>query len=246
LAAFSKERLVADSQKIEHSGLVRLVELFYEAANNARWSVDPRITAEMALLTACVHEKAASAPQPVVRVAAPVVAIPEPERGAQIKPAPKSAPAVSPAQPKPVAVPLTASGAPPESKSGGSLNDRDLERAMEELLKRVEQAGKRSVKALLEDASLAGHSEGVVTLLFQRETIRERVDKDDIRKWLEELMTQLLGTSIRLHCTTKLPVARAKETERPAKQPAGEIPEAVIKMQQMFGGQITKIEEDVK
>lgn len=246
LVAFSKERLMADSQKIEHSGLVRLVELFYEAANNARWSVDPRITAEMALLTACVQEKSVSAPQPVMCAAAPVVAVPEPERAAQIKPPPKSAPAVSPAPPKSVAVPLSASGAPPESKPGGSLNDRDLERAMEELLKRVEQAGKRSVKALLEDASLAGHSEGVVTLLFQRETIRERVDKDDIRKWLEELMTQLLGTSIRLHCTTKLPVARAKEPERPVKQPAGEIPEAVIKMQQMFGGQITKIEEDVK
>lgn len=117
---------------------------------------------------------------------------------------------------------------------------------MEDLLKRVEQAGKRSVKALLEDARFAGHAEGVVTLLFQRETIRERVEKDDIRKWLEDLMTQILGSPIRLHCTTALATVRAKAPEHPAKQDVQEIPAAVLKVQQMFGGKITKIEEEEK
>jgi len=117
---------------------------------------------------------------------------------------------------------------------------------MEDLLKRVEQAGKRSVKALLEDARFAGHADGVVTLLFQRETIRERVDKDDIRKWLEELMTQMLDTSIRIHCTTERPAVRMKEPAHPLKPVGDEIPAAVLKMQQIFGGQITKIEEEEK
>ena len=115
---------------------------------------------------------------------------------------------------------------------------------MDDLLKKVEQAGKRSVKELLKDAKFAGHADGVLTLLFQRETIRERVEKDDIRKWLEEILTQVLGASVRLHCTTKLPLP--KEPMSPPKPEQQAIPEEVLRIQQMFGGKITKIEEDEK
>jgi len=59
-------------------------------------------------------------------------------------------------------------------------------------------------------------------------------------------MTQILGSSIRLHCTTERPAARVKEPVRPAKPDGEEIPAAVLRMQQMFGGKITKIEEDEK
>ena len=113
---------------------------------------------------------------------------------------------------------------------------------MEELLRKVEQAGKRSVKELLKDATLAGYSDGVATLLFQREMIRERVEKDDIRKWLEGLLAQIVGASIRLHCTTER--GRSRNPVRPATPAAEEIPEAVLRLQKLFGGKITKIEEE--
>ncbi|HWR31350.1 MAG TPA: hypothetical protein VN631_16105, partial [Negativicutes bacterium] len=252
LAAFSQERLVADSRRLEHSQLVRLVELFYEAANNARWSVDPRITAEMALLTACVRDME----RPAIAVITPPTATGfesahKPESQPNVKPEPKTSPkgVASPAHPPSRQEETTSPSVSTASlghRDGGALSDKELDRALEELLVRVEQAGKRSVKALLEDARLAGHADGVVTLLFQRDTIRERVDKDDIRKWLEELMTQILGTSIRLHCTTKRSEVKTKHPENLLKQPKEEIPEAVMKMQQMFGGKITKIEEDEK
>ena len=243
LAAFSQERLAADSQKMGHAQLVRLVELFYEAANNARWSVDPRITAEMGLLTACAREEAFATVMvnETVREATP----PPPSKAPSptVQPQPVAAPVVSRPSQK-ISPPSAVETAPRRSGVRLDLKDNDLDRAMDELLKKVEQAGKRSVKELLKDAKFAGHADGVLTLLFQRETIRERVEKDDIRKWLEEILTQVLGASVRLHCTTKLP--RPKEPVSPPKPEQQAIPEEVLRIQQMFGGKITKIEEDEK
>jgi len=246
LAAFSQEQLAADSGRLEHPQLVRLVELFYESANDARWSIDPRITAEMALLTACTRVKEAPAMQLITPTCQTA---PKGASKAELSSEPKEPLKPVASHAASAAIPVQNTQPHPAVFSGdpgtaGALTDQDLDRAMEEMLKRVEQAGKRSVKALLEDAKVAGHAGGVVTLLFQRETIRERVEKDDIRKWLEELMSQALNTSIRLHCTTVRPTGRVKGNTPPAKPDKEEIPAAVLKMQQMFGGKITKIEEE--
>ena len=246
LAAYGRDRLSADSQRLEHESLVRLVELFYEAANNARWSVDPRITAEMALLTACVRESAIpAAVEPTSRPAPRP--LPRPEPKVELKPAPAAQPVgkavpASPAPPSQPSLPSEQPAAAPQS-GAAALSEPELERAMEELLRKVEQAGKRSVKELLKDAALAGYADGVMTLLFQRAMIRERVEKDDIRKWLEGLLSQIVGTPIRLRCTTER--GRADKPAVPAAKPAAEeIPEAVLRVQKLFGGKITKIEEE--
>ena len=252
LSAYGRDRLDADSRRLSHAQLVRLVELFYEAANNSRWSVDPRITAEMALLTACTPETPVAMVEPAVR--------PDSRPQTPARPQPAVAPATSAPKPAPHAadsaspssaaitakMPATPAVARPEpsapAASAAALTEQDLERAMEELLRKVEQAGKRSVKELLKDATLAGYSDGVATLLFQREMIRERVEKDDIRKWLEGLLAQIVGASIRLHCTTER--GRSRNPVRPATPAAEEIPEAVLRLQKLFGGKITKIEEE--
>ena len=250
LATFSQERLAKDSQNMTHSQLVKLVELFYEAANDARWSIDQRITAEMALLTAC-----AGTPETVAVLPAKVVAasgtLKETAAGPTYPAGQRTStkPQVSGSSPKPVSEASFQTSpveARREPKEGGPFGEQELERALEDLLKREEQAGKRSVKALLEDAHIVGCVDGTVTFLFQRDTIRERVDKDDIRKWLEELMSQILGSAIRIHCTSVCSSGRAKESVRPLKNDGKEIPAAVLKVQQMFGGKITKIEEEEK
>ena len=113
---------------------------------------------------------------------------------------------------------------------------------MAELLKRVEQGGKRSIKALLEDARMTSCANGIVTLFFQRAMIRERVEREDVRKWLEELLTQILSAPVRLHCVADKPGAKPVVPDKAA--PAAEIiPPEVLKVQQMFGGQIIKMED---
>lgn len=238
LAAFSRERMSADSRKMNSAQIVRLVELFYGSASDARWSVDPRITAEMAFLSACIPSPAVSAVpvQETVAVAKSVV------KGVAKEPkVPERMVVLNGVDAVPVhSGPVEGVGAGTEP----ALNETEMKQVMQDLLKRVEQTGKRSVRALLEDACIAGRKDNVVTLLFQRETIRERVEKEDIRKWLEGILNQMLGSAVRLRCITERPPVRAKAPVSPARQEEEEIPASVLKLQQMFGGKITKVEEE--
>jgi DNA polymerase-3 subunit gamma/tau len=255
LAAFSQERLAADSKKTDHARLVRLVELFYQASSDARWSVDPRITAEMAILTACAREEIVTVTMPQATTLA-TGAVAKTERTAgqfdAAVAANISSEARAPANPptasaavsvQPAAIrqqPQPSSTAPVQTK-GYTLDADGLARIMEDLLKKVEQAGKRSVKAQLADARLAACSDGVATMVFQRDTIRERVAQDEIRKWLEELLGQIMSMPMRIQCVADRPTAKANP--QPAKSQPETIPPVVLKVQQIFGGNITKIEE---
>ena len=240
LAAFSQERLSADAKKTDHARLVKLVELFYQASSDARWSVDPRITAEMAILTACARDEivAAAVPQATTATANPA---PKTERPVSQIVAPN--PVKTPPEPQaPVSSPRTDSVASTPAQAKGYALDADgLARIMEDLLKKVEQAGKRSVKAQLADARLAACSDGIATLVFQRDTIRERVAQDEIRKWLEELLGQIMAMPMRIQCVADRPAAKVNPA--PVKKPQEDIPPVVLKVQQIFGGNITKIEE---
>ena len=82
-----------------------------------------------------------------------------------------------------------------------------------------------------------------VTLLFQRDMIRERIEREDYRKWLEELLTQLLNAPAKLRCIVGKPGAKPEPGEK--KAPVAEaIPPAVLKLQQVFGGQIIKMDKN--
>ena len=231
LAAFSVERLAADSKRMSHAQLVRLVELFFQSAGEARWAVDPRISAEMALLTACSQTAPASS--------AAAAALPKSQASSF------SAPATPVPAPRPQ---VTSRGVTPSPMPAGiaatGWDEEKGRRIMEELLKRVEGAGKRSVRAQLEDARLVGCADGVATLLFRRETIRDRVAQDEIRKWVEAILTQMLATPTRIECVTEKtqtgtnPIGSVKAVVEPP------IPDSVLKVQQVFGGQITKIKEE--
>ena len=233
LASFSRERLKGDSGKLQHTRLVKLVELFYQAANDAKWSVDPRITAEMALLTACVSEVS------VLTAVMPVMQAAPPSRKALIN-EPKVQPL--PAAVEPVAAEPVAHESHPVLKARSMATEPEMAKIMAELLKRVEQGGKRSIKALLEDARMTSCANGIVTLFFQRAMIRERVEREDVRKWLEEILSQILSTPARLHCVADKPGPKPAAQGK-KEQTAEPIPPEVLKVQQMFGGQIIKMED---
>ena len=244
LASFSQERLQADSKILAHARLVQLIELFFQAAGDARWSVDPRITAEMALLTACTDAVAPVAATAAASQVAPASA----KSAAAIGQKAPTAPVAPPIQPLPsVHTPLAgvaeADGikAGLERKAQTPLETPELAKVMAELLKRVEQGGKRSIKALLEDAGMISCENGIITLLFQRAMIRERVEREDVRKWLELLLTQILSAPVRLQCVTEKPVPQSAAAKKAAPVPEA-IPPEVLKVQQIFGGQITKLE----
>lgn len=246
LASYSRDRLSADSRRFSHQRLVQWVELFYQAANDARWSVDPRITAEMTLLTACAAETVAapSVAQTPVRPASTRTIVAPPGQSAAAK-LPESAKSAATA-PTVEAAPVPASANPllPVQPAPSGLAEPELAHLMAELLRKVEQGGKRAIKALLEDARMVSCANGVVTLLFQREMIRERVERDDVRKWLEEILTQLLAAPVRLQCRVNQPGAKPKTAGKPGGESAPAIPPEVLKLQEIFGGKITRIDKN--
>lgn len=248
LASFSRERLTSDSKSLSHQRLVQLVELFYQGANDSRWSIDPRITAEMALLTAC---SALESPAAIMAPQAAQSTVKQPTaKRAEAAPANVSTdkslidPAV-PLHPTRPAENKSSESQPQqkESASGGSMNEQDRVKLMADLLKRVEQGGKRAIKALLEDARLLSYENGCVTLLFQRDMIRERMEREDVRKWLEELLSQLLSSPVRMRCIVDKPGEKPNQAEKKAPKEAA-IPPEVLKLQQIFGGQITKMDKN--
>ena len=123
------------------------------------------------------------------------------------------------------------------------MNEQDRAKLMVDLLRRVEQGGKRAIKALLEDARLMSYENGCVTLLFQRDMIRERMERDDVRKWLEELLSQLLASPVRMRCIVDKPGEKPGQAKKTAPKEAA-IPPEVLKLQQIFGGQITKMDKN--
>ena len=196
----------------------------------------------MAILAACARREAVQSPP--VQAAGVSIRQERQERPAGLPVATETPPLrVAPSEPnKPAASPITGGPVPTAQAKGYVLDADGLAKVMDELMKRVEQAGKRSVKAQLADARLAACSDGLATLVFQRDSIRERVSQDEIRKWLEDLISKILAMPMRIHCQTDQPATRAGASA--AKQNTAEIPLAVLKVQQIFGGTITKIEEE--
>lgn len=222
LLPYKRERLEKDSKKMGHHGFAHLAEVFFKAAQEARWSIDPRITAEIVLLTAC-EELSAPVDATSVQSLAQESARPNP-------------PPASPDRAVPQEKPRKTAVVDRPQVSG------NLVALMAELLKRVEQAGKHAVKAQVANAQLTRCDGGVAELSFALGSMRERVERDDIRKWLEELLSQICGESVRLQCVlaqgTKEPDVAAVGDKVPA------YPEKVLKAQQFFGGRIVKIDDN--
>jgi len=219
IGAYSIERLKLDGARFNHQAIVHLIEKTYKAANDARWSSDPRITAEMALLSLC-SDTVVVADKPVAKPAAV-----------------KTTPEVIKSEAPIVAPQVTASA---KTKPTAEL-DKFWGVAREQL----EKSGKRAVKAFLEDSTLESLAGGQALVVFKSANFKERFEREDYRTILEKVLSDLSGETIRLVCrlepdkSVSAPVPKAKA------EPKDEIyPESVRKVHEMFGGQIIKQEDN--
>lgn len=217
-AAFYKEdeaALKAHAALFSQAQLAALVQRLHAAMNEAKWSPQPKISAEVALLAACypaeaderpetgallrrleaLEEKlaalkaggAARTPQP------PPVSAPAPPAGRQIAPA-ASAPQSAPAPRQ--------SGAPIASAEEG----------WQRLLKELIAQGKRSVYACVSQGRLESMEGGQATVAFKAAFPKERTEKSDYKAILEAVLTQICQQPVALRCVL--------DGASPAKAPA--------------------------
>lgn len=221
--------LVADARAWSSPKLLSFVGALVKAAPEMRYSPQPRLVLEMALLALALGRQAAS---PAVGPSSPVAAAPVPPPSKPANPAPAADPSpparptAAPNQASPgggvagsgarggvapprdggqAAHPTPISPATPQPRSGLSRPDPDgvdlqwFRDNWDELLNRIR---KRSVfaRAFLLKAAPASFGDGVLTLAFDTQFHKERTEEDKNRLACEEALSEAAGIQLRLKC----------------------------------------------
>ncbi|MDR3566362.1 MAG: DNA polymerase III subunit gamma/tau [Negativicutes bacterium] len=246
---YSEDRavLATQSAKFSHDELVKVIQGMQAAANEAKWAVEPRITAEMALLAVSRRADDADFAALAKRVAAleaalsaggakPAVRSERPAPAPQ--PKPRSAPSIEPQQ----------SPAPEKPAQPAQLASQDPQDVWDAVLKDLLAGGKRSVHACVSQGQMVALTDNQASVQFTSAFAKERSEKEDYRIILEKILSQLTGRTVKLNCQL-VTVATVQEKLPPAAAPvaasAGEEQHPALNQAlKMFGGgKVTKEEK---
>ena len=258
--------LAKHSAQFTHEELVQMIQMLNEGANEARWAPEPRITAEMALLSVCRRTTGPNIASLLARVVALETqlsgvtitqSVPQAVRFAepvQSTPRPKSS-GIAP--PKTVAVEVQKVQAEahvilPQEETVGidSHITGDIKKIWDDVLKELVANGKRSVYACVSQGKLISLDDKQATVQFTAAFPKERTEKDDYRGIIEKVLAQFCGKPVRLCCilgTTEVvskqkraTTSKPKVASNTLQQEGVEFP-AVRQALDMFGGKATKI-----
>ena len=225
-AALEEQKTLFGQEK-----LMAMIARLHEAMAELRWTPQPRITLEVALLSLCSAGAAtqaagasltAAAPAPaeaarIARLEAELAALKAAVAAQETKAAPASS-AAPPASARAASGPAKAtpssmaalSAAPPPASAAP---DPAGEKVYAELLRRLQEQRRISVLACLKDAFFAGSGAGIFRLGFLSSLLARRTARDDYRKIIEALLLEIAGEPLALSC-------EAKEMPPPAPPPA--------------------------
>ncbi|MDT8903005.1 DNA polymerase III subunit gamma/tau [Anaeroselena agilis] len=252
LGTYGEDRAViaAQSALFSHDELVRMIQLLQNAANEAKWTAEPRITAEIALLAVCRRGGESDLAALVERVVALEAALaggadPRPVRPAPPPPKPRPTPAAS----APIQQPASQSASqpaapetklsPPEARPAANPGE-----VWDAVLKELVAGGKRSVHACVSQGDIVSLTDSQATVQFISSFARERSDKDDYRQIVEKSLAQITGHPVKLSCVPAVPQPSAAPTAPVAPAPAGEGHPVLDQALAIFGGKIIKQEKN--
>ena len=204
--------------------IMAMIARLHEAMAELRWTPQPRITLEVALLSLCSASMedgaksaaaAQSSPAPaeaarIARLEAELAAL---KAQLSAQPARAAAPAASPL---PTARRRAASHTNELASSGMPAHDSaplvssvpaaqaapnpEGEKIYAELLSRLQEKQRISVLACLKGASFVGSGAGTFRLHFSSPLLARRTMRDDYRKIIEELLAEIAGTPLAISC----------------------------------------------
>ena len=214
------------SDQFTHEELVQMIQMLNEGANEARWAPEPRITAEMTLLSICRRSVGTdittllervvaleaqfslvpvgrSVPQ-TPRIAEPVRSRPHPQpvsiTAPQVRNVPPPEEQQEPLPESHVTQTLKEAQAPKEAIVVDSQSSGDIKKIWDELLKELVANGKRSVYACVSQGNLISLDDKQATVQFTAAFPKERTEKDDYRGIVEKVLAQFCGKTVRLCC----------------------------------------------
>ncbi|MEG6584227.1 DNA polymerase III subunit gamma/tau [Dendrosporobacter sp. 1207_IL3150] len=252
---YSDERsiLAKHSAKFTHGELVKLIQVMHEAANESKWSPEPRITAEVALISACRRTDDENIHALIGRIEAleqklakgmPISEVPmqsnyneksyqQPNKQMFEKPQPETSKV-------------------PEPKEANVVTDvpkpSNIRDVWDNMLKELLSSGKRSVHACVAQGNLVSLDDRQAVIQFTANFPKERTEKDDYRAILEGILTNICGSSVQIRCVigaaqpSQKPKAEEKVKQSQPAQEANEDHPALREAVKMFGGKIIKQE----
>lgn len=256
--------LVKQGSRFSYEELTQIMQMLHEAVNEAKWAIEPRITAEVVLLSIC-RRTATDADGLLERLAALETKLAAWETADRTV---SSAPSL---QKPPVSMQPVVTTEPVKKKQGAARaklpptaehQDRPPEKTVppevqevwERVLQELLHNGKRSVHACVAQGQLARLDAGQAELRFLAAFPKERTEKEDYRTLVEKVFMQVLGRPVQVVCALggaapDRPAAPAVKQQPPPVQTAGgqvateEEHPALTQALQMFGGKAIKQEQ---
>ena len=235
-----KTVLTAQSGQLTHSEMVEIIRLLHEGAVDARWSAEPRISVEMALLSICRRSGGEDLTALVERIA-------QLENTLNSIVSNQINIAMPPISP-PVAKPNTALAAKPKREAALSPKPEivtgDVKTTWDAVLKQLISDGKRTVHACVSQGQLVSIDDKTATVRFASQFPKDRTEKEDFRHVMEKSIAQVTGRELRLQCilgsATPIPspsLQVAKPSPAPTTQSEVDHP-ALRQAIEMFGGKV--------
>ena len=214
--------------------IMHMIKRLHEAMNEMKWSPQPRITVEVALLALCRPEAAAVSPAAMPAAAADDSRIAQLEaKLAQVtaalakRPASPAAAAPTTAAARPVARPMQVQAAPPPEPLEVTAADAEV---WDTLLKRLREANKMPILACVQQGSFAGMTEKQFFIQFKG-SLMASLTMRNYRQQLEALLQEITGRELHLSCSGEdrpmVPPPRPKAQPRAEAIPLPEEPPAI-------------------
>lgn len=272
LYSIDEKMLTKQSEAFTHDELVKNIQLIHNAINEAKWSPQPRITTEVAMLSICNPLTVASGDHdvllkriekleekikqlsiaPVHMKAAPSVSVPAYTETSQVRTPEYKAPAakVQRAE-KPVVKQVETPVHVIEPMA--SANTADAKAVWDRMLKELVSTGKRSVHACVSQGQLQSFDNGQMVIAFTANFPKERTEKSDYKEILETILTGLCNAPTVIRCVQNAVAAPPPKAPPKPPKPKVEIdanmtPEekhVIDEAVKMFGDNFVK-KEDLK
>lgn len=241
----NREVLARQSATFTHTELGSVIQRLHDAINDAKWAPEPRIAAEMALLSICRRSSSQELSALETRIAALEALL----AGREITVKSASKPqAAAPAAARNAEGPAASPARKSEDKAPAPaprVTSQDPDEVWDAVLKELVSSGKRSIHACVSQGKLVSLEDKTATVQFVSDFPKERTEKDDYRAIIEKIFEQVTGNDIKLRCITGAAVAaKTNVAKQPEIQQKPEEHPALAKALQMFGGKVIK--QDIK
>lgn len=208
--------------------LMQMIGRLHAAMAELRWTPQPRITLEVALLSLCRDKEPEALPAGAAPAAAETARIARLEadlaalkaafdtRAAGAPAKRRTAPAAGGAAPAPSAV--WPGAAQPAKTAPAAEVTPEGEALYKTLLRRLKEAGRASVLACLNGASFAGVAAGTLYLRFNSAFLAERTARPDYCGIIETLLAEIAGEPLSLSCIKPQDKPPAPPAPKPKKK----------------------------